>query len=558
MKKRHIITIRLVLLTVILIGIKVNAATLNGVITDDTLKVANSPFIVTGNISVPSGQTLTINSGVILKFNDGLNFTINGTLNAAGTAADSIRFTSNNSSPNTGDWNGIIFSNSSAGSIKYAIVEFASQGITSSTSSPTISHSNLKFNNNGIDCLNSSTALIESNKFQNNGNTAIRSNNSTPTISKNDILNNIAVSSAILCTASSPWISENIIRDNNNTAIECGNGSNPKIWQNTVVLNSFGVLIDEASSPIIKNNIIGHNSNLGLAINDAFSSPSIMYNDFWSNSGGDLYGTPPEVGSLTTTNANGDPSDIFYNIFLDPVFVDLNNRDFQIQATSPCIDAGDPSNPAGINMWGSAPDQGKYEYGTTVPVELVNFKFVSGLLKWTTASETNNFGFEIQRCRSENDQFVQIGFVPGAGTTVIPQYYEFQDTVQKGSYYYRLKQIDTDGSFEFSKIIKAVYSNPTSFVLFQNYPNPFNPSTTITFQVPDNFSSTQIDNMTMTIYNSLGQEVIVLFNDRKRPGSYQLQWNGVDKLGKPVSSGIYFYQLKAGEKVQTRRMLLSR
>ena len=547
------------ILVLILLSSNLFAGNISGVLvsgTHDTLKVVDSPFTATGNISVLAGDTLTIEPGVVINFNGGVNFTLDGTLIATGTSSDSIRFTSSNASPNLGDWNGILFSSTGGGTLKYLVVEYASTGISVSNSDLSIRNSSFRSNNNGIDCLNASSPLIDSNQFQSNGNTAIRCNDASPTISKNKIFNNVALSAAILCEKSHPQISENVIHDNDHTAIDCIIGSKPDIWQNTIVQNDFGITISDSSSPAIENNIVVSNMTLGIAVNDPEAVPTIKYNNVWSNTAANFFGTPAGVGDLNTTNSNGDPSDVFFNISMNPVFANTGSNDFTLQASSPGIDAGNPANPAGIFVLGSAPEMGAFEYGAAVPVELASFGFYQGVLRWSTASETNNFGFEVQRSNSKNEGFVKVAFVRGHGTTTVPQLYEFKDDVFEGVYFYRLKQIDTDGSFELSQTVEAVYSNPSTFTLDQNYPNPFNPTTTLSFAIPETGLTEANEPVRLTIFNSMGQEVLVLLNERKGAGSYNFQWNGVDKLGRAAASGVYFYELRFGQMKQTRRMLL--
>ena len=547
------------ILVLILFSSNLFAGNISGVLvsgTHDTLKVVDSPFTATGNISVPAGDTLTIEPGVVINFNGGVNFTLDGTLIARGTSTDSIRFTSSNASPNLGDWGGILFSSTGGGTLKYLVVEYASTGISVSNSDLSIRNSSFRSNINGIDCLNGSSPLIDSNQFQNHGNTAIRCNDASPTISKNKIFNNVAVSAAILCENSHPQITENVIHDNDYRAIDCVSGSKPDIWQNTIVQNDFGITISDSSSPAIENNIIVSNSTIGIAVDGSEAVPTIKYNSVWSNTAANFFGTPAGVGDLNTTNSNGDPSDVFFNISMDPVFVNISSNDFTLQVSSPGIDAGNPANPAGIFVLGSAPDLGAFEYGAAVPVELASFGFYQGVLRWSTASETNNFGFEVQRSNSKNEGFVKVAFVRGHGTTTVPQLYEFKDDVFEGVYFYRLKQIDTDGSFELSQTVEAVYSNPSTFTLDQNYPNPFNPTTTLSFAIPETGLTEANEPVRLTIFNSMGQEVLVLLNERKGAGSYNFQWNGVDKLGRAAASGVYFYELRFGQMKQTRRMLL--
>jgi len=177
-----------------------------------------------------------------------------------------------------------------------------------------------------------------------------------------------------------------------------------------------------------------------------------------------------------------------------------------------------------------------------VPVELssfnanVNDKVIE--LNWTTASESNNKGFEIER-KLKNNEWETIGFVEGKGSTTLANSYSFRDSYEDISYsgrvLYRLKQIDYDGSFEYSEIIHAdVDFTPSSYTLSQNYPNPFNPVTTIKYSLPLE------SEVTITITNSVGEEVIKLVNEVQPEGFYNISWNAEEH-----SSGVYFYTMKA-------------
>ncbi|OQY74626.1 MAG: hypothetical protein B6D44_03895 [Ignavibacteriales bacterium UTCHB2] len=193
-----------------------------------------------------------------------------------------------------------------------------------------------------------------------------------------------------------------------------------------------------------------------------------------------------------------------------------------------------------------------------VPVELVSFSLSvidnDVILNWQTATETNNSGFEVLKKkladRSQESEWENIGFVPGHGTTTETQYYSFIDNqVNPGKYQYRLKQIDYDGKFEYSKTIEVEVSSPTEFSLEQNYPNPFNPSTKVSWQSP--VGSWQ----SLKIYDILGNEVATLVNEYKPAGTYEVNFNGHSDEGQNLSSGVYFYQLKAGDFVQTKKMI---
>lgn len=186
-----------------------------------------------------------------------------------------------------------------------------------------------------------------------------------------------------------------------------------------------------------------------------------------------------------------------------------------------------------------------------LPVELKSFSasVVDGFvnLSWSTATETNNRGFEIQRKVTGSD-FVNIGFVEGKGTSTQLQNYSFVDNdVQAGKYQYRLKQIDLDGSYSFSNVVEVI-TNPTEYNLAQNYPNPFNPNTTISF------SLAKESNVNLKIYNLLGQEIISLVNNEfMTAGSYSYKFDA-----SLLASGTYIYRLEAGDFVQTKKMTLTK
>ena len=160
-------------------------------------------------------------------------------------------------------------------------------------------------------------------------------------------------------------------------------------------------------------------------------------------------------------------------------------------------------------------------------------------------TELNNSGFEVLRS-SEPEVWENIGFVRGNGTTSEINYYSFTDeNLLEGSYSYRLKQVDLDGTYEFSNIVNVDITTPIEFELSQNYPNPFNPSTSIKFSIPEG------SQVSLKIYNSLGQEIKTLVNRFMEAGVHTVNFNAVD-----LNSGMYFYRLNAGEFTQVRKMTL--
>ena len=185
-----------------------------------------------------------------------------------------------------------------------------------------------------------------------------------------------------------------------------------------------------------------------------------------------------------------------------------------------------------------------------IPVELVSFNAIVSTnnisLTWSTATEVNNLGFEVQRS-VDNSEFLTIGFVNGYGTTTEPNNYSYIDyNVVPGKYYYRLKQIDLDGTFEYSHIVVEVeFVGPGKFELNQNYPNPFNPSTVITYSVPG------AEFVTLKVYDILGNEIAVLVDGERDAGTHNVEFNSSG-----LSSGTYFYRIQAGSFTDTRKMIL--
>jgi len=202
---------------------------------------------------------------------------------------------------------------------------------------------------------------------------------------------------------------------------------------------------------------------------------------------------------------------------------------------------------------------------SSLPVTLSSFTATANdgqvTLRWVTQSEVNNVGFSIYRSEQEDGKYTKIAFVDGAGNSAMPRDYQFVDKKAEAgkTYFYYLEDIDIAGEKSKSDIIKVVVPPakliPKEFRLFQNYPNPFNPETWIPFDLAADA------NVTIRIYDVKGQLVRQLDLSNQKAGSYldkekAAYWNGKDQLGQSVSSGIYFYMLKAGDFVATRRMVI--
>jgi len=198
-----------------------------------------------------------------------------------------------------------------------------------------------------------------------------------------------------------------------------------------------------------------------------------------------------------------------------------------------------------------------------VPVELVTFTAAAernrALLQWQTASETNNLGFTIER-RIGSTEWQSLGFVAGHGTTTTPQSYRFTDNdVQPGEYFYRLRQIDTDGAFEITEARQVMIAAPERFMLSQNYPNPFSVSNaTVETLIQYELSELAEVDVHLRIFNLLGQQVRSISAGKQSAGYFKISWDGRNEKGELVPGGIYFYQLSAGAQRQARKLVVVR
>ena len=338
------------------------------------------------------------------------------------------------------------------------------------------------------------------------------------------------------------------------------------------VLSSTGLPTDPAEiNPVRTLNVSTANPNVVIAglfmntVNGGF----YLSTDAGANWTKKHNGLPPETGTLIRSAA-------IRPLFANHFYVGLDRSTFLNIGVWGTTDGGDNwfsfnggtmLNTYGIRALvfnstgthslyagcGSATGQGVYEYTfSVVPVEFVSFSasvFGNDVnLSWVTASETNNFGFEVERTDAGNSVWNKVGFVFGNGTSTELNYYSFTDqSVPVGQYLYRLKQIDLDGSFDYSDQVEVDIISATNYVLMQNYPNPFNPSTRISFSIPQSgFASVKV-------YDVLGNEVATIIDKELSAGSYEIQFNASG-----LTSGVYYYTLKSGNFVQSKKMILLR
>jgi hypothetical protein len=186
-----------------------------------------------------------------------------------------------------------------------------------------------------------------------------------------------------------------------------------------------------------------------------------------------------------------------------------------------------------------------------IPVELISFTaniFENSVtISWTTATETNNMGFELERKLDES--WEKLVFIEGRGSSTEESNYQYNDDFKYQSFkgvIYRLKQIDFSGIYEYSDFIEIdVDFTPKEFVLYQNYPNPFNPTTIIKYQVPE------LSYVTIKVYDVLGNEVTILVNKRMEAGRYEVTLDASS-----LASGVYIYRMQVNSYLESKMMVL--
>ncbi|HTY60176.1 MAG TPA: T9SS type A sorting domain-containing protein [Bacteroidota bacterium] len=177
------------------------------------------------------------------------------------------------------------------------------------------------------------------------------------------------------------------------------------------------------------------------------------------------------------------------------------------------------------------------------------------LLRWKTLSEVNNYGFDVERAAGSAGDFASLpgAFIPGHGTTTVPCDYAYTDvSAVPGTWYYRLRQMDLDGSFHYTdparidvKMARTPGDVPALFSLGQNFPNPFNPETTIRYGLPEDSP------VELAVYNLLGERVALLVDGVQDAGFHDVRFDA-----SRLASGVYFYRLQARGFVQTRKLSL--
>ncbi|MCX8105935.1 MAG: T9SS type A sorting domain-containing protein [Ignavibacterium album] len=211
--------------------------------------------------------------------------------------------------------------------------------------------------------------------------------------------------------------------------------------------------------------------------------------------------------------------------------------------------------PDSLDRWNFGPKFPITIIQNVIPVELVSFSAEpinnSIFLHWTTASEKNNRGFEVQRSQKskvKSQDWETVAFVSGKGTSTNKNNYSFVDkNLESGKYNYRLKQIDFDGNYNFSNEIEVSIDLPVSFYLEQNFPNPFNPITTIRFKLDKE------SRISLKIFDLPGNEIATIIEQYCKAGEHAVEINSIDLN---LKSGVYIYQLNAENYSVSKKMIL--
>ena len=474
-------------------------------------ELVNSPYIVVGDISIVGDSLLTIEAGVEVKFDGFYQFVVYGVLSAIGTESDPIIFTSNTASPSPGDWYNIELNDLSI--MQYCIVEYAGQ------------------------------PEPYSNRF------AIRLNGDCEI--KNNIIRHNAVT-GIGAMFESSVIRHNLIHDNS-LAYFSSSGiysqwSSAKIENNTIVNNSGNGLWLQANgdSLTVINNIIVNNTGVGFQYDQIAGSPFPItdYNDVWEN---------------TTNYAGFTPGT--HSISEDPLF--LGTGDYSLTADSPCIDAGDPAFP--LDPDGTTSDMGAYPFYQDFEIIVTDLSYADLMGEdWVTEDqiidEGDSLDFFIIASDPNGNELEYEWLLDGEEVSFESIYSFLTDESSAGEYEVTLFVTDNAGSrneldYLWNITVNDVVSTEEILLTpysLRNFPNPFNPSTTISFSL----TAKDAKNAKLEIYNLKGQKVKTLVNEELAAGKHSVVWNGTDDSDKSVSSGIYFYKMRAGSYTSTKKMIL--
>lgn len=547
-----------------------------------TWLLSGSPYLVNGDITIISGSTLTIEPGVIVAFQGNYKLTVNGRLMAIGTMNDTIVFTAVDTSVG---WHGIRFSYIDTNGMDSSKLIYCRL-----SSGKSVGPTSADMRGGAVYAEGSSKILFSSCMFSNNyaandGGAVCLLSGSNPNIENCTFKNNMCgfFGGALYIDASNPKIRNCIMSNGYSSIFGAGmclwNSSAPRIENCRIINNTAGavcgIYATANSSPVIINclfsgNIsnLGNGGAMGFSVANATVINCTLVNNLVAQGGAGIWiynstaviqnciiwNNIPDAVSATGSTVTVNYSDItggmtgIGNFSLNPLFVNSGDDPFAIQESSPCRNTGTPDTTGlGLPLIDLAGqprisenrvDVGAYEFYVPIPVELYSFtssiRGNSVTLNWSTATEKNNYGFEVER--NAGNSWDRIGFVHGNITSTTPSHYFYNDNnLAVGMYSYRLRQIDLDGSFRYYLLPNNVeIIKPLSFELYQNYPNPFNPSTTIRYALPVECS------VNIIVTNSLGECVREFSSGLMSAGLHEITF-----MLDNCSSGIYYYTINA-------------
>lgn len=468
---------------------------------------AGSPYIVTGDINVGNYQTLTIQAGVVVKFDGDYELSCYGTMKANGTSLKKIKFTSNQNTPQKGDWKAIsIGGTGSVGSIfNYCTFEYGGSGgsLIYVYANCTISNCTLqKSKRSGI--ITSGTEgpiTISSCLIDNNDEDGITdySTEGDFTITNSTISNN-GNWGVLLGTAAK--LRSNLIINNNDGGVG--------VFSNAHAAPDLGTDLDQGKNSIYDNNNLWDLANWSPFIINA------KYN-FWNET---------NAATIDNDHINDDDESASYGQVLFQPFL--------------------------------TEDQ-------SLPVELESFRALAanGFVKlvWITQSEVDNLGYYVYKSKQRDGEYIKLNnaIIKGAGNSTMQHEYSFTDRniVEGETYYYMLEDVDTFGKQTKHGPISVTITTkvatnpaPANFSLEQNYPNPFNGGTVIRYSIPEQ------SRVVLEIFNISGKKVTTLVNGEKNTGIYSVKWAGRDSGGSPVVSGLYLCRIRTGSFQKTIRISL--
>ena len=323
---------------------------------------------------------------------------------------------------------------------------------------------------------------------------------------------------------------------------------------------SGGFQLAGGGSSIISNvTVSGNTSGQGGGIGLAYTSYADITNSIvWNNSGDEIDLQTSSDINIIYSNIQGDYDGVG-NIDSDPLFVDPEMGNYNLQYGSPCIDAGITDiNGDGtddiVEFIGLAPDIGAHEYSIPGPIEL-QFNIEDNDLTFTW-SPSLDFDLQYYSIQLSTDSLFSSDVLENFSPN---NFFTFNDLELDVPYYFRVAAMYGQGFWsDYSEVVSVSIvlaindpkeNLPQFYSLNQNYPNPFNPVTAITYEVPNK------SDVILIIVNIRGNIIKTLFNGNVDAGYHSIEWDGTNDLGGKVAAGMYFYTIQTQNFNKTRKMI---